>query len=197
MASFQILVRRAHLYLGLLCLPWFVMYGITSVAFSHIEWFSSGDNPWIEEQAWLCDLPVPEEGDLPREVGAQLLDIAGLEEEAFGVYRGGKDQVNVYIPEFWNVRQLIYKPKEQRLALVSRSVPLQHFLSGMHARAGYQHESLRNDAWAFMVDMVMINFLLWVVTGIYIWWKTPRVRISGAITLGAGLLSFLAFLLLL
>lgn len=197
MISFPILVRRTHLYLGLLCLPWFIMYGVTSLAFSHNEWFNNEGIVWTEEKTWPCTLLVPEDSVVPREVGAQLLEIAGLEIKAFGVYRGGANQINVYLPEFWNARQLIYKIDKQQLALVTRPVPLNHMLSGMHARAGYQHDSVQNDAWALMVDLTAISFLLWVASGLYIWWKTPKMRTWGAIALSAGVLSFLLFMLLL
>ncbi len=146
------------------------MYGITSIAFSHNEWFSNEQIPWQEEQVWPCTIEVPDGNDLPRELGAQLIDVAKLDVEAFGVYRSGANQINVYFPEFWNARQLFYKVDEQRLSLVSRALPVNHFLTGLHARAGYQHDSFKNDAWAFMVDLVMISFLLWVATGFYIWW---------------------------
>ncbi len=197
MPSFPILLRRTHLYLGLLCLPWFAMYGITSIGFNHNNWFSDENNPWIESQSWPCTLVVPEAGQVAREVGGQLLDIAGMEEAAFGVYRGGQNQVNVYLPSFWEAKQLIYKIDEQRLSFVSRRLPIHHFLTSMHARAGYQHNSFWDDAWAVMVDFTMLSFLLWVATGLYIWWKTPRMRGWGMVALGSGLLSFLLFMLLL
>lgn len=197
MKPFSHLVRRTHLYLALFCLPWFVMYGITSLAFSHAGLFGNRAGEWIEEGAWPCTLDVPAEGDVPRNVAAELLEIAGLQEDAFGAYRTDEHQVEVFIVGFWQRQRLVYRIEEQRLFLYSREAPPEHILTGMHARAGYQHDSILNDAWAFMVDLVAIGFVLWVVTGVYIWWQLPGLRTWGAVGLLAGLLSFAAFLLLL
>jgi hypothetical protein len=204
MKPFSHQVRRTHLYLALFCLPWFVMYGVTSIAFSHPGWFETGadlyntsGDAWTEEGAWPCTLVVPEAGEVPREVAAQLLQIAGLEEDAYGAYRSGEDRVEVYIASFWKTRRLTYRTDEQRLLLFSRKSIPQQILTGFHARAGYQHDGFLNDAWAFMVDLVCIGFLLWVASGVYIWWQLPKMRGWGAAGLLAGFLSFAAFLLLL
>ncbi len=204
MKSLSHLVRRTHLYLALFCLPWFVMYGITSIAFSHSDWFDTGDDlyntagdAWTEEGSWPCTLVVPEQDEVPREVAAELLAIAGLHEDAFGAYRVGEHQIDVFIVAFWQNQRLSYRIEEQRLFLYSRKALAQQILGGMHARAGYQHDGILNNLWAFMVDLVSIGFILWVATGLYIWWQLPTMRWWGAMGLLAGLLSFAGFLLML
>jgi hypothetical protein len=204
MKPFSHQVRRLHLYLALFCLPWFIMYGITSVAFSHPGWFeaprglydtSSGN--WTEEGSWPCTVVVPAAGEIPREVTAALVEVAGIQAEAYGAFRSGERQVEVYFPSFWETRRLTYRIEEQRLSLYSRETLPRQVLTEMHARAGFHHDSLLNDAWAVMVDLVCIGFLLWVVTGLYMWWTLPGLRGWGAFGLGAGILSFTLFLFLL
>lgn len=202
MKPFPHLVRRTHLYLALFCLPWFVMYGVTSVAFSHPNWFdtpsglySTASGAWTEEGSWPCTVDVPQGDVIPREVAAELVGIAGVDADAFGAYWSGEQQVDVYIVAFWETRRLTYRIEEERLTHYSRASVAQQVLTGMHARAGYQHDGLLNDTWAVMVDLVCVGFLLWVATGIYIWWQLPGMRKWGALGLVAGLLSFSAFLL--
>lgn len=194
--------RRIHLYLALFCLPWFIMYGVTSIAFSHPEWFTPDSNlydtsleGWTEEGVWPCTVAVPAEGQLPRELATELVHIAGIDSGAYGAYRSGPGKVDVYFPSFWETRRLTYRIEEQRLSLHSRPKVMQHALTGMHARAGYQHEGFWNDAWAVMVDVVMIAFLFWVASGIYIWWKLPALRYWGLVTLIGGFAAFIGFLL--
>lgn len=204
MKPFPHLVRRLHVYLALFCLPWFVMYGLSSLAFSHPDLFETGadlyntaGDAWTEEGSWPCTLAVPEAGPIPRDVAAELLQIAGLREDAFGAYRANEHQIDVYIVAFWQTRRLSYRLEEQRLTLYRRKQVPQQILTGMHARAGYQHDGLLNDAWAVMVDLVCVGFLLWVLTGLYIWWQITRLRWWGAAGLLAGLVSFASLLLLL
>ena len=41
--TFSHLNRRVHLYLGLALLPWFFMYGISSLPFAHNQFFERRD----------------------------------------------------------------------------------------------------------------------------------------------------------
>jgi hypothetical protein len=61
----------------------------------------------------------------------------------------------------------------------------------MHFPSGYEHASFWNDFWAFMVDLACVGILLWIASGLLMWWRLPRMRGWGAIVAGAGLLSFL------
>ena len=204
MKRFSLLIRRAHLYLGLFCLPWVIMYGVTSIAFNHREWFTepagmyrANTDHWTLEGEWDCDVEVPPQGEIPRELTAQLVEIAGMDAKAFGGYRVGGDEVNVYFPSFHELNRLVYKFREGRLLLYSREPVLQATMTGMHARAGYQHDGILNDVWAVMVDVSAIGFVLWVLSGIYIWWQAPTLRLWGGVALGAGAVVFVAFLVLL
>lgn len=198
-------LRRAHLYLGLFCLPWFVMYGVTSVAFTHPDWFQLPpglpdvtSDLYTHEGSWACPVAVlPDDGPIPRDAAAELVRVAGIDAKAFGAYRAGPNRIEVYFPSFFDVKRLVCRVDEQQLDLYTRPQIVPHALTGMHARAGYQHDSLANDAWALMVDVVMISFLAWVVTGFVIWWQFPRMRWWGALALVAGFGTFLALLVVL
>ena len=69
------------------------------------------------------------------------------------------------------------------------------FMTRMHGRGGVQHDRLLDNLWGVMVDLVCLGFLLWVASGLYMWWKVPRQRRWGAIALLAGLSCFIAFML--
>ncbi|HEX7071260.1 MAG TPA: hypothetical protein VF190_10655 [Rhodothermales bacterium] len=194
-------VRRTHLYLALFVMPWFVMYGISSLAFSHPGFFESGPDlydpnsgAWKLEGEWPCSLAVPEGEEIPREFAARLLATAGVESNAFGTYRASDTRIEVHDIAFWRASRLTYVVDEQRLVHESRKMYPQHFLTGMHARAGFQHAGFLNDAWAVMVDVSAIGFVLWVLTGLIVWWQLPKMRSWGIAGLVAGILSFVLLL---
>lgn len=197
--SFQHINRRVHLYLGMFSLPWFIMYGITSLAFNHNTWFNNGNGQpggqWEETGSWTAKVVVPSEGEIPKAVSRELLRIAGIDTDAFGGYRQGPDQMVVYLPSFREMKQLIYQPAEQTLVLRERKKFASQFLTGLHARGGYQHDSFLDDAWAFIVDLVCSAFVLWVVTGIIMWWRVPHMRGWGTAALVGGFVSFGLFML--
>jgi len=45
------------------------------------------------------------------------------------------------------------------------------------------------------VDLVCLGFIVWIATGIYMWWQLRRTRSWGFLALGSGVLLFLVFLL--
>ena len=65
----------------------------------------------------------------------------------------------------------------------------------MHIRAGFVQESFLSDLWAVVVDIVCVAFVLWVATGLYMWWLQSQTRRWGALALGAGCLSFFLFVI--
>jgi hypothetical protein len=194
--TFPHLNRRTHLYLGLFLLPWFFLYGVSSIPFSHPEWGRSvyGDARWNVRFERPYELPNPT-GDL-KQVGADLMREAGFA-GVHGAYRPNPNRVNVYIPSLRSATQVIYDAQRKTIRVEDREFRWDHWLTGFHARGGFQHDNFLNDAWAVVVDLVSVGFLLWVATGIYMWWHLPRQRNWGWVALGGGVLTFAAFVALL
>ncbi|NKB66238.1 MAG: hypothetical protein GKR89_04185 [Candidatus Latescibacteria bacterium] len=187
--------RRLHVYLGMALLPWVLMYGLSSLAFSHNRLF---DKWFAVEPGWTVllerpyDRPVPEDADL-RQVGAAILADLGLEGGALGTWRPHQRRLNVYRYDFWSNVRVSYHLDEQRLVAEEHRFRWDHFLTGLHARGGYQQDSLLHDGWALVVDLVCIGFLLWSASGLYMWWLLSQTRRWGALALAAGFLAFVLF----
>jgi hypothetical protein len=194
MPTLNIFLRRTHLYLGIFLLPWFFIYGLSSLPFAHNEYFNKlfddGAPQFTERFDRPYELAVPTNNEDLREFGRQVLRDNDLEGRAFGVYRGAPNQVNIYIFDFWSSTQVTYFIDEHRLHGKDSRFRLDHFLTGMHARGGFDQERFLNDAWAVLVDIVCIAIVLWIATGIYMWWLLPSTRFWGSLALGSGFLSF-------
>lgn len=189
--------RRTHLYLAMALLPWFLMYGVSSLFFSHGQFFddldkASGVPLWNQRFERTYAIHVPEAGDL-RAVGARIMQDNGLT-GSFGVYRQTPDQLNVYIYTSLRSTQVKYYIREQRLVAEDRRFRFDHFLTGLHARGGFEQEGFLNKFWGVLVDVVCLGFLLWIATGLYMWWKLTPARMWGWVALGGGLVSFGMFL---
>jgi len=188
--------RRLHLYLSLSLFPWFLMYGVSSIAFSHNQYFDARDRArnlpqWTRVSERPYDVPVPA-GDL-RPLAARIMKDAGLE-KGFGVYRPNPSQINVYAYDFWNQTHLIYFPERKTLVIENKRFRLEHFLTSMHARGGFEQESWLHDSWAVVVDLVCLGFLVWVASGLHMWWHLPGHRGWGWIAIAAGSGAFALFL---
>jgi hypothetical protein len=187
--KFSHLNRRLHLYLGLSLLPWFVIYGVSSIPFSHPP---GGRPEWTPRFERPYELPVAPTADL-REIGRAIVRDARVE-GAYGAYRSAANRINVYVHTFWTATQITFDAEKKILKAEDRGFRWNYFLTGLHARGGFQQENILEDAWAVLVDIVSFGFILWVLTGLYMWWTLPGSRAWGAMALLAGIGSFGVFL---
>ena len=197
--TFSHLNRRVHLYLGLALLPWFLMYGISSVPFAHTQFFERRDAAkglplWTLRSTHDVDAASPDQPEALRAFGVTLLQHAGMPTDTtFGAYRQSPTQVNVYVSSFRASTQLKYYADQKRLTVEDRRFRWDHFLTGMHARGGFEQESLFVRSWSVVVDLVCLAIVVWIASGLYMWWGLPGSRRWGWAAIGAGVLSFVLF----
>jgi hypothetical protein len=191
--NFGHFVRRLHLYLGISLLPWFFMYGISSIPFAHPTWFKKNPPDWSVRFDRTYSIEVPEGSEL-RPAGERIMRDAGLN-GAFGTSREKDGTLRVYRHDFWSSTRLSYFPEQTRLLAEDRVFRWSEFLTGMHARGGFAQPSILHDAWGIVVDIVSVGILLWIASGIYLWWQIRPHRGWGWLALGGGAASFAFFLL--
>jgi hypothetical protein len=192
--------RRLHLYLGLALLPWFFMYGVSSIPFAHTAYFNQRDAAkglplWTLRSERIVDIAAPQDAAGLRPFGAALLREAGIEGTSFGTYRQSPNQINVYSYSFWTSTQLKYFVDTKRLTVEDRRFRWDQFLTGMHARGGFEQEGLLDRSWSIVVDIVCLSMIVWIASGLYMWWELPGQRRWGWLAIAAGTASFLFFTL--
>jgi hypothetical protein len=198
--TFSHLNRRAHLYLGLSLLPWFFMYGISSVPFAHAPFFDRRDAAkglpqWTTISERSVEVAVPDAPGELRAFGAALLKEAGIEDTSFGTYRQSANQINVYSYSFWKSTQLKYFVDRKTLTVEDRRFRWDHFLTGMHARGGFEQEGFLARSWSVVVDVVCVAMIAWIASGLYMWWGLPGRRRWGWAAIAAGVASFAVFVI--
>jgi len=196
--TYSHLNRRVHLYLGLALLPWFFMYGISSVPFAHSAFFERLDAAkklplWTLTLERPLDVAVPDDPDGLRRLGRVLLGEAGLQGMTYGVYRQSPTQINVYAYSFWKSTQLKYFTDRRLFTQEDRRFRWDHFLTGMHARGGFDQDGLLPRSWSVVVDLVQFAILLWIASGVWMWWELRGHRRWGIAAILGGMLSFVWF----
>jgi len=193
--TFQHFNRRLHLYLAMFLLPWFIIYGVSSAPFSHPTWFRNAGEGRIQ---WLprFDKPYAAEfapGTEARVAAAQVLRENGLD-GAYGANWVNPRQLNIFMFSFLSATRLSYHLDQKRLVAEDRPSEITPILTGIHARGGFEQPLVMNDLWGVVVDIVCIGFLLWIATGIYMWWHLPSTRVWGWVALIGGAALFAIFL---
>lgn len=186
MKNWNLIFRRTHLFLGMLMLPWTLVYGLSTFILNHREHFLSSrpaSQPW--SSLWEKDyaIDVPAGTDTLREIAQRMLNDQGLE-GAFGVQRQGQ-RLNINLLSFRQPIRLAYDIDRKRLKAETRTPGLPEVLVRLHERTGYGRGGLHN-VWAVAVDIFCLGTLAWIGTGLYLWWKLSATRRWGFVTIGGG-----------
>lgn len=200
--KFNQLIRRLHLYLALALLPWVFIYGISAIPMTRPylsdNLYNNDQSLWIlrSEQPYNREVPDGLSRSEMQVLGAKILEDLGIEVRSrSGAYSLRKHYLTTYVLDFWAYARITYDIEKQHIKIEDKRFRWNHLLTGLHQRGGFGHGSVLNDFWAIVVDLVAIGFVLWVASGLYMWWHLKQTRRWGLAALLSGLLSFTAFII--
>ena len=193
MITFDKINRRAHLYLGLFLMPWLLMYGVSSFIVIHGSWFPT-NKPTREplfERAYSRPVNTQAANNSPelRAAAQEILKDCDLE-GAFWVDKPKPDTVHIDRFSFRDSISLTYSVNDQRLKAERQPMRWSQVPLRMHFRGGYGQPGFWQKFWGVLVDMACIGIIVWVASGLIMWWRLPRLRTWGAVAVGGGILSF-------
>jgi hypothetical protein len=193
MMSANLIVRRTHLYLGMLLMPWLLVYGLSTVALNHAERFRPADAPWLPLWEKPQALTVPlQDGNL-REVVRGLLDAQNLKGPFFAQQQGRR--ININVQNFIAPTRLTYDLDRQVLRVEKKKTSLVEVLIRLHFRVGYNEGGPLATIWPMFVDLFCVTMLIWIVTGLILWWKVRVSRLWGWAAIGGGFVTIAILLL--
>ncbi len=192
--GFDKINRRTHLYSGLFFIPWFLFYALSSAVFNHPAWFGGGPVKMIPmfERTYAAE-PAITQGD-PRAFAGRLLKANGLDGQ-FSVRWDDHDRrLVINQVRFLYNTEIDFDPSTQRVS-VSRSWANPRILLGrVHTRGGYDTNGPLQIFWAVIVDIIQVTMMIWIASGLYMWWNLKRFRGWGMLALASGFALFIAFL---
>ena len=196
MKNWTLLFRRTHLYLGMSLLPWVTMYAVSTFFLNHGEYFrqfrpSEPQFLPLWEKDYAIDVPSGNDG--LREIARRILTDNGVV-GGFGVQRQGT-RLNINVPNFWQPIRLTYEIGGKKLRAEQRKKSWVEVFIRLHERTGYGRGGFLNDLWAVIVDVFCVTTLVWIATGLYLWWKLPSVRGWGFLAIGGGVATIVILLL--
>jgi hypothetical protein len=193
--TFDRINRRTHLYLGLFLMPWLLMYGVSSFIIIHQAWFRADKKAGWEpvfEKNYTRAINVEGANNEPglRAAAQEILKDCDLE-GAFWVDRPNPDTLHVDRFSFRDSISLTYSIKSQKLKAERQRMLWPQVVTRMHFRGGYGQPEFLDKFWGFMVDLACLGILIWVASGVIMWWRLPKLKVWGAIAMGGGVLTFL------
>ena len=169
-------LRNTHLFLGLFCSLYLLMYGVSSLQMAHSPWFSM--RPAVTETHAAL---APGTTDA-RQVARELMDRYGLRGEA-GRARVTPDQLSFNIARPGTVYQIEYSPTTGNTRIRDNHAGFMGMLNRIHHAKGLWHDYWVLNAWGAFVAVVSAALFLIGATGIYLWFKLHQERVIGAILL--------------
>ena len=175
-------LRNTHLFLGLFCCLYVLMYGVSSVKFSHQSWFPA--TPTVIESS--VTVP-PEIGTSARAVARELMEKHGMTGEltagretpggfSFRIVRSGMNYT------------VDYRRGNGEARVTTRKPSFMQMMVNMHnIEHGLWHESALRQAAGILVGVVSAALIILALSGIYLWFKIHQERLIGSILLALSL----------
>jgi len=172
------------------------MYAVSTMAMNHrvlLREITGMEAPrFVPEREFSYDGGMPEPGNILA-LARGVLMAAGLD-GAHGIGRPQPDgRVVIQRQDLITPRRLTYIPAERKVTVERMIYSTPQFLERFHRRRGFQHAYWLDNVWAVTVDLVIAALILWVLTGLWMWWELKVTRPLGALALAGGLAVFLWF----
>ena len=185
-----VLMRRLHLYFGLLISPFLLVYAISTLFLNH----SVRPQPLDQGQeareisipADLSGMPLVHEALSQLELSGEIL--------GRGVVRNDQTTFRLARPGSVKIVKIDLKAQqatlsERRTGLLGALIFL-HFNPGLHKPANW----IVTKLWGWLADGVVYLTLFLTVSGVYLWLLMKAERKVGLISIGAGVASFVLIL---
>jgi hypothetical protein len=124
----------------------------------------------------------------------QILQVLGMD----GAHNANgsieEDKITINRNSLVKPKRITFIPSTQKVTVEEQVFRSPHFLERVHRARGYQSEYTQNDVWGFLVDVVIVAMVLWVLSGLWMWWELKVTRFYGALCLAGGFVLFGFFL---
>lgn len=174
------LIRNIHLFFGLLCFGFLLMYSVSAVQMSHVDWFTM--EPTVTEQSVAVD---PADAQNPRAFAQQLMQ-AGMWGELQNVSQDAAG-FQLTIVRAGTTHDVVYAAGSPSAQVKTRTAGIMGMLNRLHHTAGFYREQSITDWWAVFVALTSLALLTLGATGLYMWFRLYKERLVGGIFLSVGL----------
>ena len=173
-------IRQIHLFAAFILTVFVLMYFVTGLVMIFENQFQRKDNSVITVTKEIPEIHVAS--------GDQLVTAVRKHFEVSGQYqvRQEKEQTVISFRHPGTEATVVIPNHSDAVTLTTRK---KNFVSALH-HFHRLHGNYR--IWSFVYDLSAISMIVFAITGVYLWYKTERVRWPGWLILAAFAL-FIAF----
>ncbi len=175
------LLRRLHLFTGLLLLVFVLMYFISGYVMIHPKWFGerqSTDSTRIE----AVDLP----GTVSDTVMVGYLrSVMGLRGQTSGPEHRKDGSVRVNFGRPGTAFQVVISPNGKQATITRKDFGFAGLANGLHRQRGYSG-GWAYWTWSLLYDLASLSLMVFAVTGVVLWYQSTSRRAAGWLCLAAS-----------
>ncbi len=186
------LILQIHVYLGLFCLPYLIVFSLSSLNFNHSF---LNEQPLLEEKRWTTTHSLTFQEDLEA-FSHQVMD----ELPIFGWYSPwdsyqDSSRVHLVISQPGKTYMVDLYPSGE-VEIVEKTESIENIVKLLHfIGEDIPHAPWWVNLWKHYQSLTVYSTIFWIVSGIYLWArKKKRPVIERRILWGVGILSLLYIL---
>ena len=172
---------NTHLFLGLFCCLFLLMYGVSSVQMAHNTWFSM--RPRVAE----TDFTLTARSSDARVVARELIDRFGVRGELGPARFVTPARMSFNLTRPGTVYQVDYAPASGDTRVRDNHAGFIGMLNRLHHVNGLWHDYWLVNVWGAFVSIVSAALIIIAITGIYLWFKIHQERLVGVVLLVVSL----------
>lgn len=202
------IVLNLHLYGGLLCFSYLILYGISSINFNHPFAFTKARG---STTTWTQSLRLPAEfATTAGKGGAEVSRIQNQDNQMvlhalgsfaappYGLTGGwtGPDTYHAHVMRLGKEYQVDVHPTQGTATITQTRMGFWTFIRELHGAHVTFPDSLLASTWAWYTDLCTVFLVVAGISGVYLWTRRRAERRVGLILLGVAMTLSLALMLL-
>jgi hypothetical protein len=173
------LLRKIHLYAGLVILAFVVMYFVTGYLWIHRNWFPNPE-PLKTTRTEMLVYTGPKEPAAYSSYLQETFDLRGKPTQPRRL-NDGSWEFRYFRPG--TVYEAVVAPAGDSVRIMTREENAADTMVGFHRLHGYGGEKLYS-VWALLYDLASFSLIVFAFTGIYLWYRLTKKKLLGWIVLG-------------
>jgi hypothetical protein len=163
--SFNVLVKKAHIYIALLNLSIVLVFGIAGLKATLNDGRHKPPEPEVRFENFTVPATIIDDGAVAEEIRRRL----NIPAVSIDIRRDKENNLNVAYYTQSGPRRITLLEKENRLRIAKQQEDIWHFFDNLHGTANRHPSDWRVRLWTYYNEFSVWSLIAMALSGIYLW----------------------------